>query len=104
MNPNMGGGMGGGMLRSMRHSDQIGDRRVSRGTTRRILAFARPYRFDITVFLVTVVAAAGIGVATPVLAGDVINALAPVRPGAADTVVALAEAQINDLLDLIEPV
>ena len=37
--------------------------------------FARPYRRDIVVFLVTVVLAAVIGVATPVLAGDVINAI-----------------------------
>ncbi len=86
----MGGGMAGGMLRSMRNSDRVAQHKLSRGTTRRIIAFARPYRRDITVFLVTVVAAAGIGVATPVLAGQVINALSPVREGAGGTVVRLA--------------
>jgi ATP-binding cassette subfamily B protein len=94
MGPSMGGGMGGGsswgMLRSMRDSDRIASHRLSRGTTRRIVAFARPYRRDITVFLITVVAAAGIGVATPVLAGHVINALSPIKPGAAATVIRLA--------------
>ncbi len=86
----MGGGMAGGMLRSMRNSDRVAQHKLSRGTTRRIIAFARPYRRDITVFLLTVVAAAGIGVATPVLAGQVINALSPVREGAGGTVVRLA--------------
>jgi ATP-binding cassette subfamily B protein len=78
------------MLRSMRNSDQIAQHQLSRGTTRRIVAFARPYRADITVFLLTVVLAAGIGVATPVLAGRVINALTPVTPGSGRTVVTLA--------------
>jgi ATP-binding cassette subfamily B protein len=82
--------MAGGMLRSMRNSDRVAEHNLSRGTTRRIVAFARPYRFDITVFLITVVAAAGIGVATPVLAGRVINALAPIREGAGGTIVRLA--------------
>jgi ATP-binding cassette subfamily B protein len=90
MGGGMGGGMAGGMLRSMRNSDRVAQHKLSRGTTRRIIAFARPYRRDITVFLVTVVAAAGIGVATPVLAGQVINALSPVREGAGGTVVRLA--------------
>jgi ATP-binding cassette subfamily B protein len=78
------------MLRSMRNSDQIAQHQLSRGTTRRIVAFARPYRADITVFLITVVAAAGIGVATPVLAGRVINALTPVTEGSGRAVVTLA--------------
>jgi ATP-binding cassette subfamily B protein len=90
MGGGMGGGMAGGMLRSMRNSDQIAQHQLSRGTTRRIIAFARPYRRDITVFLITVVAAAGIGVATPVLAGRVINALSPVKEGSGSLVVELA--------------
>lgn len=91
MAPPMGsGGMAVGMLRSMRNSDQVAQHQLSRGTTRRIIAFARPYRADITVFLITVVTAAGIGVATPVLAGRVIDVLSPVRAGAGGTVVRLA--------------
>ncbi|HEY0700584.1 MAG TPA: ABC transporter ATP-binding protein, partial [Micromonospora sp.] len=85
-----GGGMGGwSMLRSMRSSDEVDAHRVSRGTGRRIIAFAQPYRRDIVVFLVTVVLAAVIGVATPVLAGDVINAITR-GDGASGTVVRLA--------------
>ncbi|MDG4765554.1 ABC transporter ATP-binding protein [Solwaraspora sp. WMMD406] len=87
-----GGGMGAGwgMLRSMRDSDQVRRHRVNRGTARRIVAFARPYRRDMVVFLITVVAAAGIGVVTPVLAGDVINAITAGGADAGGTVVRLA--------------
>ena len=43
------------------------------GTWRRVLRFAAPYRTALIVFLVLVVADALIGVATPVLAGRVVN-------------------------------
>ncbi|MFF5179894.1 ABC transporter ATP-binding protein [Micromonospora sp. NPDC000316] len=71
-----GGGMAGwSMLRSMRNRDEVSTHRLKSGVARRIVAFAQPYRRDIIVFLATVVLAAIIGVATPVLAGDVINAI-----------------------------
>jgi ATP-binding cassette subfamily B protein len=63
------------MLRSIQTSDRVKQHQLTRGTTRRILRFAAPYRRDITVFLVTVVLDAGIGVATPLLAGHVVNAI-----------------------------
>ncbi|HEX2774496.1 MAG TPA: ABC transporter ATP-binding protein, partial [Micromonosporaceae bacterium] len=86
-----GGGMGGWtMLRSMRDRDEVAAHRLKRGTARRITAFARPYRRDIAVFLFTVVLAAGIGVATPVLAGQVINAITRAGADAGATVVRLA--------------
>ncbi|HEX7743707.1 MAG TPA: ABC transporter ATP-binding protein [Micromonosporaceae bacterium] len=78
------------MLRSMRDRDSVAAHRLKRGTARRILAFARPYRRDISVFLVTVVLAAVIGVATPVLAGDVVNAITRGGAEAGATVVRLA--------------
>jgi ATP-binding cassette, subfamily B, bacterial len=78
------------MLRSIRDADEVNKHRLTRGTTRRIVRFARPYRADIAVFLVTVVFAAGIGVATPVLAGHVINAITGGGAEAASTVVRLA--------------
>jgi ATP-binding cassette subfamily B protein len=74
----MGAGMmgtGWGFLRSMRNEETVKDRRVNRETVRRIFTFARPYRRDIVVFLVVVVLSAVAGVATPVLAGRVINAI-----------------------------
>ena len=85
------GGFGGWqMLRSMRDRDRVASHRVRRGTGKRVLAFARPYRVDIAVFLVTVVFAAVIGVATPVLAGAVVDAITGGGPQAGRTVVLLA--------------
>jgi ATP-binding cassette subfamily B protein len=78
------------MLRSIRDEEQVKKHRLTRGTTRRIVRFARPYRRDIAVFLVTVVLAAGIGVATPVLAGHVVNAITGGGADAASLVVRLA--------------
>ena len=78
------------MLRSIRDAEQVNKHRLTRGTTRRIVRFARPYRRDIAVFLVTVVLAAGIGVATPVLAGHVVNAITGGAADAAGLVVRLA--------------
>ncbi|WP_433302915.1 ABC transporter ATP-binding protein [Actinoplanes sp. CA-030573] len=80
------------MLRSIQNSDRVTQHRLTRGTTRRILRFARPYRRDITVFLITVVLDAGIGVATPLLAGHVVNAITGGGDGAASLVVKLALA------------
>lgn len=78
------------MLRSIQNSERVSQHQLSRGTTKRILRFARPYRRDIIVFLITVVFAAGIGVATPVLAGHVVNAITAGDPDAAATVIRLA--------------
>jgi ATP-binding cassette subfamily B protein len=78
------------MLRSIRDSERVSQHHISRGTTRRILAFARPYRRDIVVFLVTVVLDAVIGVATPVLAGHVVNAITGGGSEAATLVVRIA--------------
>jgi len=78
------------MLRSIQNSERVSQHHLSRGTTKRILRFARPYRRDIIVFLITVVFAAGIGVASPVLAGHVINAITAGGSDAAATVIQLA--------------
>jgi ATP-binding cassette subfamily B protein len=78
------------MLRSIQNGDRVKQHQINRGTTKRILSFARPYRRDITVFLITVVLDAGIGVATPVLAGHVVNAITGGHAGAADLIIKLA--------------
>ena len=78
----MGGGMGGGMMRadnpwrlmsSYRRDRTVAGTKLAPGTVRRIVRFAAPYRGDLTVFLLAVTADALIGVATPVLAGRVVN-------------------------------
>ena len=81
----MGGGDPGGWgtLRALRKAGDVSAHRMRRGTARRVFSFAAPFRTDIAVFLVTVVAGAGIGVATPVLAGRVVDAIADVAGGPA---------------------
>src|SRR3712207_4958568 len=69
------------------HAQQ--DRRpFSRATLRRIAAFARPHRRSIALFLVCSVVGAVLAVATPLLAGRVVDAIVEQRE--ADVVVGLA--------------
>lgn len=67
------------------------DRRpFSRATLRRIWTFARPHRRNIAAYLILSVLIAALGVATPVLAGRVVNAI--VDNAALSVVVGLATA------------
>jgi ATP-binding cassette subfamily B protein len=91
----MGGGDPGGgweTLRAIRREKEVSAHRLRRDTARRVVAFAAPFRADIAVFLLTVVVAAAIGVATPVLAGRAVDTIADVDRGPArgGTVVMLA--------------
>jgi ATP-binding cassette subfamily B protein len=79
-----------GMMRSMRRKDELAGRRVDRATALRVLRFARPYYKIISLFLVLVVFSSGIAVATPVLAGKVINAISAHQPDAGRIVVTIA--------------
>jgi ATP-binding cassette, subfamily B, bacterial len=103
------GGAGGfwSMMGSFRRENELAGKRIAAATARRVAAFARPYRAHITVFLITVVLGALIGVATPVLAGDVINTITRGRPGASGTVVRIASliaglAIVDSLLSLAQ--
>jgi ATP-binding cassette subfamily B protein len=78
------------MLRAMRREGDLAGRKIGAATARRIMAFARPYRRDIAVFLLAVVIDAGIGVATPVLAGGIVNEINRREPGAGTAVVRIA--------------
>ncbi|GIF56368.1 ABC transporter [Asanoa iriomotensis] len=78
------------MLRAERDRDSIRSHKLASGTWRRIMRFARPYRLDMSVFLVTVVVGAAIGVATPILAGRVVNTITGRASDAAAEVVRIA--------------
>src|SRR5690349_16822999 len=78
------------MLRAERDRDSIATHKLARGTWRRIMRFARPYRLDMSVFLLTVVIGAAIGVATPILAGRVVNTITRGGSGAAAEIVRIA--------------
>jgi ATP-binding cassette, subfamily B, bacterial len=86
----MGRSTGGSTLRSMRREQEIKNYTLTKGTARRVYAFARPFRRDILVFLVTIVVDAAIGVATPVLAGRIVNTITKGGPAAARDVITVA--------------
>ncbi|MFE7353201.1 ABC transporter ATP-binding protein [Streptomyces sp. NPDC057543] len=79
------------------------DRRpFDRATLRRIAAFARPHRRRVALFLLLSVATALLAVATPVLAGRVVNAIVAGKEGGTVTrlslliaVIAVAEAALG---------
>ncbi|MGY1700286.1 ABC transporter ATP-binding protein [Geodermatophilus sp. SYSU D00766] len=63
-------------MRSFRRDPSVTSRQLPKGTVRRILGIARPYRRELTAFLVLVVGSSVIGVLTPLLAGDIVNRIA----------------------------
>ncbi|MEO6318091.1 MAG: ABC transporter ATP-binding protein [Acidimicrobiales bacterium] len=77
-------------LHSAMQDDGKGRRPVSRGTWRRVATFARPHRRTIITFLLLATGSAILGVATPVLAGQAVNAIIEER--ASSSVIALAVA------------
>jgi ATP-binding cassette subfamily B protein len=78
------------LMRSMRRGQTLEKRKIGRDTARRILAFAKPYRREISVFLAVIIASAVIGVVTPVLAGKVVNIITGSGPGRGAAVVRIA--------------
>src|SRR5262245_48327211 len=86
----MGGGGGWSTMRALREEETVKAHKLTRGTFMRVMRFARPYRRDIALFLLTVVVSAVIGVLTPVLAGYVVNAIGSKDPNAGAEVIRLA--------------
>ena len=68
-----GGGQFGGVMRSMRRDDSVTQQHVTKGTARRMIQFARPYRRILAWFLVLVVIDAVIGVVNPLLFRSIID-------------------------------
>ncbi|MCI0141438.1 ABC transporter ATP-binding protein/permease [Arthrobacter bambusae] len=65
-----------------------GSQPFSRETIKRVLAFAKPYRNKLIAFVLASIAGAFLAVATPVLAGKVVNAL--IAKAGVDVVIGLA--------------
>ena len=100
-----GGASSWQMMRSLRQDRSVAKQKLAPGTVRRIAAFAWPYRRELAVFLLAVIADAVIGVATPVLAGRVVNVIT--AHGAPATVVRIAVliaalAVVDALLSLVQ--
>jgi len=68
-----GGGQFGNVMRSMRRDDSVKSQHVTKGTARRMLRFARPYRAILTWFLVLVTVEAVVGIVNPLLFRSIIN-------------------------------
>src|ERR1019366_10760212 len=68
-----GGGQFGGVMRSMRRDESVTQQTVTKGTTKRMIQFARPYRTILAWFLVLVVIDAVIGVVNPLLFRSIID-------------------------------
>ncbi len=62
-------------MRSFRRDRGVVQKELPPGIWRRVLGFARPYRWELAVFLLVIVVDAVIAVATPVLAGRVVNTI-----------------------------
>src|SRR5688572_13503821 len=77
------------MMRSMgRRDPSVVEEKLPPGTWKRVFSYARPYKRELTFFLALIVLDAAIGVATPVLAGKVVNEIS--RDGSTDVVVKIA--------------
>jgi ATP-binding cassette subfamily B protein len=68
-----GGGQFGGVMRSMRRDDSVTQQHVTKGTTKRMFVFARPYRTILIWFLVLVTVDAVVGIINPLLFRSIIN-------------------------------
>lgn len=69
----MAGTHPGAVLRSLRRDSSLDATKVKHGTTRRILAFAAPYRVLLAVFFVVVVIDAVVSVVNPLIYREIIN-------------------------------
>ncbi|SEL08903.1 ATP-binding cassette, subfamily B [Blastococcus sp. DSM 46786] len=73
-------------MRSFKRDPAVTARQLPKGTVRRIVGIARPYRRELTFFLLLVVGSSVIGVITPLLAGDIVNRIAGLEGTAGDIV------------------
>jgi len=76
-------------MRSFRRDPSVTARQLPKGTVKRILGIARPYRRELTFFLLLTVVSAVIGVITPLLAGDIVNRISGLH-GTAGQIVRIA--------------
>jgi ATP-binding cassette, subfamily B, bacterial len=68
-----GGPMGWGLMRSLRRDPEIRNTHLPRGTFKRVLQFARPYRVMLTVFLCFIVFDSVVSVANPLVYRAIID-------------------------------
>ncbi|HEY5880541.1 MAG TPA: ABC transporter ATP-binding protein [Nakamurella sp.] len=94
---------GASAWRTMYQDSSVVQHKLTEGTLRRVVSFARPYRRDLSIFLLLTVISSVIGVATPLLAGDVVNEISgngTVRAVVTTALVIGALAVLDALLSL----
>ena len=64
---------GWGMMRSLTRDPVVAQRKLAPGTAKRVIAYARPYKSQIALFLVLVILDSALVVATPLLLGQIID-------------------------------
>ncbi|TDD59921.1 ABC transporter ATP-binding protein [Kribbella antibiotica] len=69
----MGGGMPMGAANWRRMDSSVKDQKLAKGTLRRIAAFAKPYKVQITLFLLLVIVAAVLVIASPLLFKKIVD-------------------------------
>ncbi len=95
----------GAMVRSMHRDPSVAQHKLTRGTARRIVTFAQPFRRQIGLFLVTVVIDSLLVVATPLLVKRIIDVGLPNRDRGVVVTAALIMAGLavfDALLGLIQ--
>jgi ATP-binding cassette subfamily B protein len=80
--------MGGPMSRSFRQDPSVAKQKLTRGTLKRIVVFARPYRREIAIFLTLIALDAGLGAITPLIYSAIIDR--GITPGKTNVVLILA--------------
>ena len=95
--------MGHGPWQAYRSFTRDGDvkRRLTPGTARRIVAFARPYRLDIALFLGTVVVSSVVVVLTPLLFKRIIDNLGSASPSTTVVVSAAVAVAVLAVIDAV---
>ncbi len=68
-----GGGQFGSVMRSMRRDESVTQQQITKGTAKRMVRFAMPYRKILAWFLVLVIVDAVLGVINPLLFRSIIN-------------------------------
>jgi ATP-binding cassette, subfamily B, bacterial len=64
---------GWGMMRSLTRDSSVAQRKLAPGTAKRVIAYGRPYKSQILMFLVLVILDSALVVATPLLLGQIID-------------------------------
>jgi ATP-binding cassette, subfamily B, bacterial len=73
-------------MRSFRRDPALATRQLPKGTVRRVLGIAAPYRRELISFLLLIIGSSVIGVLTPLLAGRIVNHIADLDGTAADVI------------------